>query len=109
MAESMHEKWSMDKLKDSNWITWKFQMRHLLLSKGLWGHVDGSSSVADDASAQVKTEHEGKAQKAFSTIVMAIDASQLYLVTSCNNANEAWNELKNQFERKTLVCQTNCS
>ena len=38
----MEEKWSVDKLDGGNWITWKFQMRHLLLAKGLWKYVDGS-------------------------------------------------------------------
>ena len=47
MAESVDEKWSIDKLNASNWMTWKFQMRHLLLAKGLWGYVDGSEVLAE--------------------------------------------------------------
>ena len=39
MAESVDEKWSIDKLDASNWA-WKFQMRHLLVAKGLWGYID---------------------------------------------------------------------
>ena len=49
-AESiMEEKWSVDKLDSSNWITWKFQMHHLLMAKGLWKYVDGSEVLAEDA------------------------------------------------------------
>lgn len=46
MAGSMDEKWTVDKLDNSNWSTWKFQMRHLLLAKGLWSLVDGSDELA---------------------------------------------------------------
>ena len=38
----MEEKWSIEKLDGNNWNTWKFQMKHLLVAKGLWNLVDGS-------------------------------------------------------------------
>ena len=38
MAEA--DKWSIDKLESSNWMTCKFQMKHLQLAKGLLGLVD---------------------------------------------------------------------
>ena len=43
------DKWSIDKLGNSNWITWKFQMRHYLLSKGLWKYVDETEVLAEGA------------------------------------------------------------
>ena len=45
----MEEKWSIDKLGSGNWMTWKFQMRHLLMAKDLWKYVDGSAVLAEDA------------------------------------------------------------
>ena len=44
-----------------------------------------------------------KSQKAFSTMVMAISSSQLYLVTSCDGPIAAWRALRNHFEHDTLV------
>ena len=41
--------------------------------------------------------------KAFSTIVLAFDSAQLYLVTSCEDPKHVWNALKNHFERETLA------
>ena len=38
-----------------------------------------------------------------STIVSAMDSAQLYLVTSCEEPKQAWNALKNHFERETLA------
>ena len=43
---------SVDKLDGSNWAIWKFQMKHLLLTKGLWGLVDGTEVLRAGATAQ---------------------------------------------------------
>ena len=52
-GSAVDEKWVIDKLDGSNWATWKFQMRHLLLAKGLWNIVDGTEVFSDDQTAQV--------------------------------------------------------
>ena len=102
----MEEKWTFDKLDSSNWITWKFQMRHLLrvMAKGLWKYVDGSETLAEDAAEAVRTKFRQESQKAVSTIVMAISTPQLYLITSCpEEPKEIWNTLRKHFERETLA------
>ena len=63
MAGSMDEKWSIDKLDGSNWTTWKFQMRHLLLAKGLWGHADGTDVLEDGASDRARMEFRRSLRK----------------------------------------------
>ena len=80
----MEEKWSVDKLEGStNWMTWKFQLRHLLMAKGLWKYVDGSAVLAERVAADVREKFQAEQQKAFSTIVMSVSSSLLYLITSC--------------------------
>ena len=59
----MEEKWSIDKLDNANWITWKFRMCHLLLEKGLWKYVDGFTVLAEDADERIPTESYEKSQK----------------------------------------------
>ena len=104
MAESTtDDKWTIDKLDSSNWCTWKFQMKHMLLAKGLWGHVTGTERLADEATPAQQTELEKKGQRAFSTIVMAVSTPQLYLITSCEQAKEAWDALRDHFEKDTLA------
>ena len=49
------EKWSIDKLSGTNWATWKFQMKHLLLAKELWGVVSGSETLDEGADADVRS------------------------------------------------------
>ena len=103
MAVTSDDKWVIDKLDGSNWTTWKFQMKHLLLAKGLWGLVDGTEVLAEDANAQAQAEFQQKSLKEFFTIVLAIGSLQLYLVTYCDKPKEAWDALKNHFERDTLA------
>ena len=99
----MEEKWSVDKLDGANWLTWKFQMRHLLMAKGLWGFVDGTEELAEDASAPAREEFKKKEQRAFSTIALAVCTSQLYLITLCEKPKDVWDALRNNFERQTLA------
>ena len=100
---AVDEKWTMDKLDSCNWTTWKFQMRHLLLAKGLWGYVDGTEQLPENANAQTRAEFQKKSQGAFSVIVMAISTPQLYLVTSYEQPKDSWDALRNHFERETLA------
>ena len=61
---------------------------HLLLAKGLWGLVDGTEELQEDANDQHRAEFERRRQKAFSSMVMAISTAQLYLVTSYDQCIE---------------------
>ena len=97
------ERWAIDKLSGSNWLTWKFQMTHLLKAKKLWGYVDGTKVLAEGANETQREDFDDKSQRAFSSIVMAITTPQLYLVTSCETPKAAWDSLRNQFERQTLA------
>ena len=99
----MEEKWSIEKLNGSNWNAWNFQMKHLLMAKGLWSLVDGSEALASEASVATVALFQSRLHKAFSTIVMAIDSFQLHLVTSCEEPKQASKALKNHFKRKTIA------
>ena len=74
-VSTVDEKWSIDRLDGKNWMTWKFQMGHLLLGKELWGYVDGTETLEDDATAQQQANYRKKSQKALSAIVMAVSTS----------------------------------
>lgn len=98
-------KWTVDRLDGSNWDTWKFQMKHLLLAKDLWECVEGEGggAVVQPETAEAKVAFRKRCQKAFSTLVMAIGTSKLYLVSSLDKPDEAWRTLRNHFERDTLA------
>ena len=97
------DKWLIEKLDSSNWMMWKFQIKHLLLAKDLWGFIDGVEILQDDASAQQQVDFNKRSQKAFSTMIMSVSSLQLYLITSHEEPRRVWMALKNHFERDTLV------
>ena len=99
----MDEKCVIDKLDGSNWLTWKFQFRHLLIAKDLWNHVEGTAVLENGATEKKQLEFKKREQKAFSNLVLCISSSQLYLITSYETANEAWGNLRGHFERETLA------
>ena len=105
MAEAAigEAKWTIDRLDGTNWAVWKFQMKHLLLAKSLWGLVDGTEVLRHGSSNQQEAEYNKRLQKAFSTIVLSISPSQLYLITSYDKPKPAWDALCNHFERDTLA------
>ena len=93
--EMEDHKWTIDKLDSNNWITWKFQITHLLKAKWLYKYVDGSREPpGEDADTDVIAEFEDKSEKALSTILIAISTPQLYLVTSCVTPVDIWKALK---------------
>ena len=96
------DKWEIEKLDRSNWPTWSFQMKHLLMAKEVWEHVDGTApSPGNDLSAQAS--YEKTKQKAMATLVMGIKANLIYLVTSCTTPKDVWDTLRAQFERNTMA------
>jgi len=99
----MNEKWTIDRLDGINWPTWKFQIKHFLLAKGVWDYVDGTTVLADDADDQQEAKFRQQSQRAFSAIVLSISTSQLYLASSCQNPQEAWEALRTNFARDTLA------
>lgn len=63
--------------------------------------------LAADANANAPAEFEQQKEKAFSVLVLNVSSPQLYLITSCQTPEEAWDTLRGHFERDTL--QINCS
>lgn len=64
-------------------------MKHLILAKGQWVFVDGLVVLASEAAASETTLFRLRLQKALSTIILAIDKRQLYLITSCEDLKQA--------------------
>lgn len=67
------------------------------------GLVDGTEVLTEAVNAQAQMEFQKRSQKALSSIVMAISAPQLYLVTLCKQPKKAWDTLCNHFKCETLV------
>ncbi len=85
------------------WPTWKFQMRHYLLSKGLWKYTDGSEVLPEDAGAAVRTTFRENSQKALSTIQWSRNSWKVGGATSVENVGTRSHSSQN----KTCYCKTN--
>ena len=98
----MESKVAVDKLGSSeDWRSWKFQMKFLLKSKGLWNLVEGDEELADGANEQQRTDFIRRSERALACIVLHIHKSQLYLITDCEEPGEAWRRLSAQYDRQT--------
>ena len=73
------------------------------MAKGIWGLVDGSEVLAHDATPAAQALYRSRLQKVFSTIALAVDNAQLYLITSCEEPKQARDALNKHFERETLA------
>lgn len=94
---------SIEKLKDDNFATWKFQMKHLLIAKGYFGIVDGTErEPATSAEDKVKESFKQRSEQAFSILVLSVSSEMIYMISECATANEAWDKLGKHFERDSL-------
>ena len=59
-----------------------------------WGYIDGTEQLPGHENAQTRTGFHKKSQRTFSTITMAIDTPQLYLVTSYDQPKDVWDALR---------------
>ena len=96
-------KWSVDRLDETNWPVWKFQMTHLLRAKGIWGFVDETETLRAGATEQQRADFKKRQEKTFSTLALAISPAQLYLITSYDKPKPAWDALCEHFEKNTLA------
>jgi hypothetical protein len=103
-GRTVEDRWGIDKLTADNYPTWKFQMKHLLLAKGLFKYVDGSEDApAETASAEAISKYVNDSQKAFSTLALAVSSELVYLISDCTKPDEAWARLQAHFERDTVA------
>ena len=103
MAAS-EDRWSIDRLTSANYATWKFQMKHLLIAKGLYFIVDGTEKApAESAEAKEKSEYLSRSQRAFSNIALSVSSELVYIISDSEDPHDAWTKLKKHFERNTLA------
>ena len=102
----------IERLNGKNFQTWKFNMKCLLMERGLWGFVTGTvvkpiklevvegETTATDVAKNIAdiNQYELRSDKAFSTIAMCMEPDLQVHVASKTTAKEAWESLKCHFE-----------
>ena len=71
-------------------------------AKKLWGHVESTATLHEDASNDDKEKFDHDAVRAHTMIVRMLSNQVTSMVLRCNNSKEVWNKLSKEFEVKTL-------
>ena len=99
-AESKHA--LVIALNGENYPTWKLQCKMFLVREGLWGIVSRTEECPDEAGeAEKYRKYMARRDRALATIVLAIDTSLLYLLGDPQDPAKVWEELSNQFQKRT--------
>ena len=94
------DRYSISKLEgEENWMTWKVQLKHLLLDRELWGYVDGSQTLAGTADNAAQEDFARKSQKALMAIMLSLTPKVVPVIHLCESPVEAWKALTEQFEQ----------
>ena len=88
---------------EENWMTWKVQLKHLLLDRELWGYVDGSQTLAGTTENAAREDFARKSQKALTAIMLSLTPKVVPVIHLCESPVEAWKALTEQFEQSTLA------
>ena len=86
-------------------MTWKIQLKHLLLDRDLWGHVDGENRLAEGADEDMTATFAKKDQKALTAIILSLSTNIIPNVQACEKPTNAWTQLKNHFQKSTLTAK----
>ena len=86
------------KLDGSNYQSWKFQMKVLLMNKDLWGYIQGSERIPDETErAEVKRKYRSRSDQAYSLIALSVETPLQIHIVPTTEPKEAWDILQEQF------------
>lgn len=96
MSSSMY---NIEKLDDTNYDSWSFTMKAVLVHQECWNIVSGATPKPE-----LNTHAwESKDEKAMATIILSITPMQISFIKSCKTSIEAWNTLRDVHRPKGPV------
>ena len=105
MSSVEETSYKVERLTADNYVAWKFSLKMYLLGKELWDIVDGTRTLAADASEETKRVFKKHDNQALSIVCLAVSKNLHVYVRNAKSAKEAWDNLSNHFEEKTLSKQ----
>jgi hypothetical protein len=81
----------VEKLDIHNYVPWSIKMKFFLVTKGLWGAVNGTEDEIDHA----------KSEKALALIGLNVKDHHLSTINAYETAGEAWEKLQSTYRAKT--------
>ena len=83
----------VEKLDGTNFLTWKFEVQAVFVAAGVDEIVNGTRTLAEDATAEVRTAWKKKNAKVMVLILTSIERAQLQPLVTCTTAKEMWDAL----------------
>ena len=100
----MAEITKIEPLDGSNFQSWKYNMKLVLMERGLWGFVQGTESEPEPtASASVKNSYRLRSDKAYSLIALSVKTGLQVHISSATNPKTAWEILQKHFESVSIT------
>ena len=96
----MAEITKIEKLIGKNFQSWKYNIKLVLMERGLWGFTQEEQEVApaEDAPVAVRNAHRLRSDKAYSLIALNVEKDIQIHISSTTDPLVAWGTLKKQFE-----------
>ena len=85
----------IEKLDGSNYNSWKFNMKLMLINQDLYGFIEDSEVPTDEKEVKL---YKSRSQKAYSLIALSLSKSLQVHVRNTTNPKTAWDAIKSQFE-----------
>ena len=97
---SMSETIKIEKLNGKNYQSWKYNIKLVLMERGLWGFTQEGQETppAETATTAVKNAFRLRSDKAYSLIALNVEKDLQVHISSVTNPLEAWKILQKQFE-----------
>ena len=93
----------IEKLNGANYTSWSYNMKLVLMERGLWSYVDGRETAPRETEKEtVKKLYRYNSEKAYALISLYVDVSLQIHITNTTDPQEAWEILQNQFSFVTV-------
>lgn len=86
--------YAIEKLDDTNYVSWAVHMKSVLVHSELWAVISGKLMKNEQSTPEEAAAFDVKDEKALASILLCIKPSQVNHVRHCQTAVAAWNKLK---------------
>ena len=94
---------TIQKLTADTYHQWKFEMRMMLIGKNLWDIVVGTETVHELSTHGEIMKFRRRQNHALSVICLNISRDLQIYVRNARSAREAWDNLSNRFEERSIT------
>ena len=100
------ERYGMAKLEgESNYRTWKIQIKAMLGERRLWGYVEEKVTLKERASEKEVEAFEHKMHSAYTKLIMSMTTPMVALCQACVTTKDVWTTITQQFEKNANLAK----